>query len=279
MRLIRFGEPGREKPGLMRDGRIVDLTRLFPGIPDVGQTFFEEGWLEKIAGVDVAGETMDVRLGSPVARPSTIICVGKNYAEHAREGGFERPESPVLFSKASSALNGPHDPIRMPRSSCQVDWEVELAVIVGKRAKGVAAEEAFGYVAGFSVMNDVSGRDAQFGDGQWFRGKSFDTFAPLGPALVTLDEVGDVGNLDLGTLVNGVVMQAGNTRDLIFSIPFLLAYISRDITLFPGDIISTGTPSGVGIFRDPPVVLNPGDVVECRVDGIGSIRNVVEASE
>ena len=222
---------------------------------------------------------MDVRLGSPVVRPSKIICVGKNYAEHAQEGGFDPPESPVLFSKAPNSLNGPHDPICMPRSSHQVDWEVELAVIVGKRAKRVAAEEAFDYIAGFSVMNDVSGRDAQFGDGQWFRGKSFDTFAPLGPALVTLDEMGGVDNLNLATTVNTVVMQEGNTRDLIFSIPFLMAYISQDITLLPGDIISTGTPSGVGIFRDPPIVLKPGDVVECRVDGIGTIANTVKAAE
>ncbi|MEN8244148.1 MAG: fumarylacetoacetate hydrolase family protein [Thermodesulfobacteriota bacterium] len=273
MRIIRFGEKGHEKPGLLNQGRIVDLRQLFPDIPDVDQRFFEQGWLEKVAAVDAAGETMDVRLGSPVAGASKIICVGKNYAEHAQEGGFDLPESPVLFSKTPNTLNGPYDPIRMPQSSRQVDWEVELAVVVGKRAKRVAEQEAFDYIAGFSVMNDVSGRDAQFGDGQWFRGKSFDTFAPLGPALVTLDEAGDVGSLDLAALVNGAVMQEGNTRDLIFSIPYLMAYISQDITLLPGDIISTGTPSGVGIFRDPPIVLKPGDVVECRVEGIGSIVN------
>lgn len=279
MRIIRFGEKGHETPGLLNQGRIVDLRQLFPDIPDVDQRFFEQGWLEKVAAVDAAGQTMDVRLGSPVASTSKIICVGKNYAEHAQEGGFDPPESPVLFSKTPNALNGPYDPIRMPQSSRQVDWEVELAVVVGKRAKRVAQHEAFDYIAGFCVMNDVSGRDAQFGDGQWFRGKSFDTFAPLGPALVTLDEAGDVGSLDLAALVNGAVMQEGNTRDLIFSIPYLMAYISRDITLMPGDIISTGTPSGVGIFRDPPIVLNPGDVVECRVEGIGSISNIVEAAD
>jgi 2-keto-4-pentenoate hydratase/2-oxohepta-3-ene-1,7-dioic acid hydratase in catechol pathway len=263
----------------MQDGRIVDLTRLFPDMPDVDRAFFEDGWFEKAAAVEVAGEAMHVRLGSPLARPSKIICVGKNYAEHAREGGFAPPEAPVLFSKAPNSLNGPNDPIRLPRSSHQVDWEVELAVVVGKKAKRVAEEEAFDYIAGFSVMNDVSGRDAQFGDGQWFRGKSFDTFAPLGPALVSVDEAGDVGNLDLTATVNGVVMQEGNTRDLIFSIPFLMAYISQDITLFPGDIISTGTPSGVGIFRDPPIVLQPGDVVACRVDRIGTIANTVTAAD
>jgi 2,4-diketo-3-deoxy-L-fuconate hydrolase len=279
MRLIRFGEKGREKPGLLKGERIVDLRSHYPDIPDVNQAFFEEGWLEKIAALDSAGESVDVRLGSPVACSSKIICVGKNYAEHAKEGGFDQPESPVLFCKTPNALNGPNDPIRMPLSSRQVDWEVELAVIVGKTAKRISEKEAFAYIAGFSVMNDVSGRDAQFGDGQWFRGKSFDTFAPLGPALVTPDEAGDTGNLKLAARVNGAVMQEGNTRDLIFSIPFLMAYISRDITLFPGDIISTGTPSGVGIFREPPIVLKPGDVVECGVDGIGTIANVVQAAE
>jgi len=275
MRLIRFGEKGQERPGLMKNGRIVDLSARLPGIPDVDETFFTQGWLEKAAAVEDEGQEMEVRLGSPVVRPSKIICVGKNYAEHAKEGGFDKPETPVLFSKASGTLNGPYDPIRMPLSSRQVDWEVELAVIVGKKARRIEAEEAFDYIAGVSVMNDVSGRDAQFSDGQWFRGKSFDTFAPLGPALVTLDEVGDVDNLNLTAMVDGVVMQEGNTRDLIFSIPYLMAYISRDITLFPGDILSTGTPSGVGIFRDPPIVLQPGNVVECRIDGIGAIRNEV----
>ena len=278
MRLIRFGEKGHEKPGLLKEGRIVDLTQIFPDIPDVNQAFFEEGWMGKIAAVDDGGENLDVRLGCPLACPSKIICVGKNYADHAHESGFGPPESPILFSKTPNALNGPHDAIVMPLSSRQVDWEVELAVVVGKTAKRVSEKEAFDYIAGFSVMNDVSGRDAQFSDGQHFRGKSFDTFAPLGPALVTPDEISDVGNLDMVALVNGKTMQTGNTRDMIFSIPFLMAYISRDITLFPGDIISTGTPSGVGIHRDPPIVLKPGDVVECRVGGIGTIKNVVQAA-
>ena len=276
MRLIRFGNQGAERPGLWNDGRIVDLWRHFPEMPDIGEVFFRDDWLSKIAGLRDDGESMDVRLGPPVARPSKLICLGKNYLEHAQEGNFDAPEKPLLFAKATSALSGPTDPILLPRSCGQVDWEVELAVIVGKTAKRVSEAEACDYIAGFCVMNDVSGRDAQFGDGQWFRGKSFDTFAPLGPALVTPDEAGDVGNLDLAALVNGEKMQTGNTRDLIFSIPFLMAYISRDITLFPGDIISTGTPSGVGIFRDPPIVLKPGDVVECRVDGIGAITNVVQ---
>ncbi|MFQ5485451.1 MAG: fumarylacetoacetate hydrolase family protein, partial [Desulfobacterales bacterium] len=159
--------------------------------------------------------------------------------------------------------------------SVQVDWEVELAVIIGKKGKRINKKDAFNHIAGFTILNDVSGRDAQFSDSQWFRGKSFDGFAPVGPCIVTPDEIDDVQNLRLTTTVSGNVMQDGNTRDMIFDIPTIIEYISEDITLLPGDILSTGTPSGVGIFRDPPVVLKPGDVVECKIEGIGSIRNEV----
>ncbi len=276
MRLIRFGENGAERPGLWGDGRIVDLRAIFPDIPDIGESFFREGWLQKAADVEEPGREMEVRLGPPVDRPSKIICLGKNYAEHAKEGGFDAPEKPLLFCKASSALNGPFDPILMPQSCTQVDWEVELAVVISREGKGISRADAFEYVAGYTVMNDVSGRDAQFGDGQWFRGKSFDSFAPLGPALVTPDEIENVANLQLEARVDGQVMQQGNTRDLIFDIPFLIEYISRDITLLPGDIISTGTPSGVGIFRNPPVLLSRGSRVACEVKGIGLIRNRCE---
>lgn len=277
MKLIRFGEKGNERPGLLREDSIVDLRAIFPDIPDICERFFREGWLEKAAQVDAPGEKMDVRLSYPVQRPSKIICLGKNYAEHAKEGGFGIPERPLLFCKAPSALNGPFDPIQLPKFSGQVDWEVELAVIVCKQGKRVQPEDAFDYIAGFAVMNDVSGREAQFADKQWFRGKSFDTFAPLGPALVTPDEIGDVNALQLTSLVNGQIMQEGNTRDLMFDIPTLIAFISQDITLMPGDVISTGTPAGVGIFRDPPVTLKDGDVVECRINGVGSIVNQCQA--
>jgi 2-keto-4-pentenoate hydratase/2-oxohepta-3-ene-1,7-dioic acid hydratase in catechol pathway len=261
------------------DGSIVDLRALYPEIPDIGPTFFEQGWLEKLSRVDAPGQPLDVRLSHPVHHPSKIICLGKNYAEHAQEGGFEAPTEPLLFAKAPSSLNGPYDPIVMPQSSGQVDWEVELAVVIGRRGKRIRARHAWDYVAGLTVMNDVSGREAQFGDGQWFRGKSFDTFAPLGPALVTPDELADVRQLELTALVDGVVMQAGNTRDLIFDIPAIIEYISADITLVPGDIISTGTPAGVGIFRDPPVTLQPGNVVECRIEHIGSVINRCVAAD
>lgn len=278
MRLIRMGPLGAEAPGLMTaDGRILDLRRIYPEIPDVGEAFFRGGWLPKVAAVDTAAaEFQNVRLGPPVGRSSKIICLGKNYAEHAREGGWEDlPQTPLLFCKAPSALNGPRDPVQLPRSCGQVDWEVELAVVIGRSGKRIALREALDYVAGVTVMNDVSARDAQFSDGQWFRGKSCDTFAPLGPALVTLDEIGDLQQLALTATVNGEVMQAGNTADMIFDVAALVAFISEDITLLPGDIISTGTPSGVGIFRDPPRLLAAGDIVECRIETIGAIRNPV----
>ena len=275
MRLIRFGEKGNERPGLLKAGRIVDLRKHFPDIPDIGRPFFRDGWLTKVGRVTDPGIKMDVRLGCPVHRPSKIICLGKNYAEHAREGGFETPEKPLLFSKTMNTLNGPYDPILLPASAVQVDWEVELAVVMGREGKGIRAADAYAYVAGFCVMNDVSGRDAQFGDGQWFRGKSFDTFAPLGPCLVSRDEMGDVENLRITAHLDGSLMQEGNTGDLIFKIPFIIEYISRDITLMPGDIISTGTPSGVGVFRDPPIFLKPGSVIKCEVEKIGYIENRV----
>jgi 2-keto-4-pentenoate hydratase/2-oxohepta-3-ene-1,7-dioic acid hydratase in catechol pathway len=277
MRLIRFGNSGAERPGLWKDGRIVDLRRHFPEMPDIGESFFREGWLAKVAGVADEGRSMDVRLGPPVARPSKLICLGKNYLEHAQEGNFEAPEKPLLFAKAPSALSGPKDPIILPRSCGQVDWEVELALVVGREGKRISCDRAWDYIAGYAVMNDVSGREAQFGDGQWFRGKSFDTFAPLGPALVTPDEIEDIGNLQLTATVDSQVMQTGNTGDLVFDIPHLLAYISEDITLLPGDVISTGTPAGVGIFRTPPITLAAGNVVTCRIDTLGELVNPVVA--
>ena len=241
----------------------------------IGENFFREGWIEELGDLDDPGESLDVRLGCPLQRPSKIICLGKNYAEHAREGGFEKPDRPLLFCKSPNALNGPYDPILLPRSCGQVDWEVELAVVVGKPGKRIPKSDALNYIACVTIMNDVSGREAQFSDSQWFRGKSFDTFAPMGPALVTLDEVGHLDDLRLTALVDGEVMQDGTSKDMIFDIPTLLEYISEDISLVPGDVISTGTPSGVGIFREPPVVLQAGNIVECRIERIGAIANRV----
>jgi 2-keto-4-pentenoate hydratase/2-oxohepta-3-ene-1,7-dioic acid hydratase in catechol pathway len=277
MRLVRFGPAGRERPGLLQKDQFVDLTSVFPDIPDIGETFFRDGWLEKVGNVSVGSGTSTERLGCPIQRPGKIICLGKNYREHAREGGFDLPEKPLLFAKAPNTLNGPTDPILLPRSCGQIDWEVELAVIIGKEGKRIPKRSAFDHIAGVTVMNDVSGRQAQFSDSQWFRGKSFDTFAPMGPAIVTVDEIGDVQNLRLAALVDGKIMQEGSTAEMIFPVAELIEFISEDITLLPGDVISTGTPSGVGIFREPPVVLQPGNVVECRIEKIGSIVNPVVA--
>ncbi len=274
MKLIRFGAKGEESPGLLnKDNTVVDLRRHFSEIPDIGEEFFRNGWLDKVSSVDDPGQQMDVRIGCPVYRPSKIICLGKNYAEHAREGGFDSPGKPLLFCKSPNTLNGPFDPVLLPQSSGQIDWEVELAVIIGREGKRIKRKDAYEFIAGYAVMNDVSGRQAQFSDSQWFRGKSFDTFAPLGPAIVTRDEIGDVQNLRLTCKVDGIIMQNGNTKDMIFDIPFIIENISEDITLLPGDIISTGTPSGVGIFRDPPVTLNHGSIVECTIEKIGTIMN------
>ncbi|MEE8397955.1 MAG: fumarylacetoacetate hydrolase family protein [Desulfobacterales bacterium] len=278
MKLIRFGEKDNAQPGLLKEDRIVALRSIFPDIPDIGEDFFRDGWLKKVADVSEPGEKMDVPITCPVRRPSKILCLGKNYAEHAKEGGAENPEKPLIFCKTLNTLSGPFDPILLPKSCKQIDWEVELAIVVGRECKRASQQDAMDYIAGFTVMNDVSGREAQFSDDQWYRGKSFDTFAPMGPALVTTDEFPDVNNLRLTATVDGVVMQDGNTGDLIFDIPYLIEYISQDITLIPGDIISTGTPSGVGIFRNPPVVLESGNVVECHIEGIGSIINPVVSS-
>ena len=275
MRLIRFGAVGQEKPGLWQQGRIVDLKSIFPEIPDIGEAFFRDGWLQRIESVEDTGKKMEVRIGCPVCRPSKIICLGLNYLDHKEEGGFEKPPKPLLFCKTENTLTGPFDPIVLPQSCGQIDWEVELAVVIGREGKRISTEDALKYIAGFSVMNDVSGREAQFADSQWFRGKSFDTFAPLGPALVTIDEVQNFQHLKLTARVNGKIMQDGSSADMIFDIPAIIAFISEDITLLPGDIISTGTPSGVGIFRDPPVLLKAGDVVECKVENIGTISNTV----
>lgn len=277
MRLIRFGDKGKEKPGLLKDDRIVHLRAHLPDIPDIGEEFFARGWMEKVARIDDPGARLTVRLGCPINRPSKIICLGKNYAEHAQEGGFEKPEKPLLFCKTPNTLNGPNDPITLPASSHQIDWEVELAVVIDRTARRVDQKEALNHIAGAAVLNDVSGRDAQFAESQWFRGKSFDTFAPIGPAIVTLDEIGDLQDLRLTASVNERIMQDGHTGDMIFDIAYLIEYISRDITLIPGDIISTGTPAGVGIFRDPPITLKAGDVVECSIDKIGTIKNTVSA--
>lgn len=218
-------------------------------------------------------ETAD--LAPPIPDPEKIICVGQNYSDHCREQGLEPPKSPIIFAKFATTLAGPRDVVRLPPTDLAslIDYEVELAFVIGRECKGVAAKDAMGCVAGYMVLNDITARDVQKGDGQWVRGKSFDTFAPCGPHLVTSDEIPDPHRLGISLKLNGATMQESATENLIFSIPFLIEYLSRGITFRPGDIVSTGTPPGVGIFRKPPVILKPGDFMEATVEGLGVLEN------
>ena len=213
----------------------------------------------------------------PAVYPSKILAIGRNYADHALEGGGEPPKAPLIFAKLTNALSAHNAPIVLPAVSETIDWEAELAVVIGRRAKAVSEADALNYIFGYTMMNDVTARDLQRKDGQWTRGKGLDTFAPLGPFITTRDEIPDVQNLKVEGLYNSEVTQSSNTSKMIFSIAYLISYISQGITLEPGDIIASGTPEGVGFFRDPPVLLQPGDVCEVRVERLGSLRNPVVA--
>ncbi|HEX5736857.1 MAG TPA: fumarylacetoacetate hydrolase family protein [Blastocatellia bacterium] len=217
-------------------------------------------------------------LNPPVLAPGKILAVGLNYAAHAAEQNAQPPESPLIFSKCTTALVGPGDAIRLPRISEKIDYEAELAVVIGKEAKSVSAASAYDYIAGFTIINDVTARDLQRRERQWARAKGLDTFAPCGPWLVTKDEIADPHSLDLELRVNGEVRQSSNTKDLIFKVPQLIEFISQDLTLRPGDIISTGTPSGVGVYSEPPVFLRDGDRIEITISGIGTLTNSVVGS-
>ena len=280
MKLIRYGRPGAEKPGLiLEDGRRVDVSAV---VRDYDEAFFAEGGVGLLkAKADSAPEIpAGERLGPPVARPSKIICVGLNFYDHAQESKMQLPAEPVLFTKASTALCGPSDEIELPRGSQKTDWEVELAFVVGKRAKYVDESDALNYVAGYTIMNDVSERAYQIErSGQWVKGKSADTFAPCGPFLATPEEIDDVENLRMWLKVNGSTMQDGSTSRMVFKVPTLLSYISQFMTLLPGDIVSTGTPAGVGLGMNPPQYLKAGDVVELGVEKLGEQRQVVRSWE
>ena len=284
MRLIRFGEAGHEKPGVLGlDGLPRDVTAFGE---DWNEEFFaSEGlarlgsWLAK-HGIYCPVVNDDVRLGPCVARPSKIICIGLNYAGHVRETGAAMPTEPVVFFKATTALCGPNDDIVIPPGSEKTDWEVELAFVIGRRATYVPEEEAMEYVAGYALHNDYSERDWQLErGGQWVKGKSFDTFAPVGPFLAPNSDTLDPHGLGLWLTVNGEKLQESNTSDMIFKIPALVSYLSQFMTLLPGDIISTGTPSGVGLGLDPPRYLRPGDVVELGIEGLGKSRQNAVAFE
>ena len=229
------------------------------------------------AGAGLRLET--VRLLPPVPRPGKIIAVGFNYRDHAAEQGIKPPEAPLIFAKFTTSITGPYDPIVLPAGDPEVDYEAELGVVIGRRGKSITEDRAYDYIAGYLALNDVSARKWQFGDRQWVRGKSCDTFCPIGPWLVTREEVPDPQALSIACRVNGEVRQSANTRDLYFGISTLLAYISASITLEPGDIIATGTPPGVGVFRKPPIYLQAGDVVEVEIESVGTLRNTVVASK
>ena len=284
MRLIRFGEPGLESPGVLAsDGRRMDVSAFGE---DWNEAFFGSQGLERLRGwlgdhgsrCPVVDE--DVRLGPCIARPSKIVCIGLNYAGHVRETGAVMPTEPVVFFKASTALCGPNDDLVIPPGSVKTDWEVELAVVMGRRATYVPESIAMDYVAGYALHNDYSERAWQLErGGQWVKGKSFDTYAPIGPFLATADEIPDPQDLRLWLEVNGERMQESSTNDLIFGIPALVSYLSQFMTLLPGDVISTGTPAGVGLGLDPPRYLKPGDVVELGIEGLGRSRQRAVAFE
>lgn len=278
MRLIRFGDKGSEKPGILHNGKRLDCSGDFA---DWNHEFFANDGLSWLAAKDVTAfpeVPLNVRWGSPVARPRKIICVGLNYADHAAESQSKVPDEPLLFSKYGNALNGPFDDVLIPRNlkqgghSTQTDWEVELAIVIGKNCQYLTSEaEAGKCIAGYCTANDVSERDFQKNRcGQWFKGKSCDTFLPLGPELVTVDEAGDPANLDLELKVNGQVRQSSNTQLMIFKPLFLVQYTSQFLTLEAGDVICTGTPPGVGMGMNPPTFLKAGDVVEVTVQGLGT---------
>lgn len=277
MRLIRFGEPGREMPGvLLPGGAAIDASAA---CVDYDEKFFGGGgparlrdWVAR-EGARAPRVPAGARLGPCVARPSKILCIGLNYVDHARETGAEIPKEPVLFFKASSALAGPHDDVWIPRDAKKVDWEIELAVVIGARAKYVSKERAMEHVAGYAVHVDYSEREFQLErGGQWVKGKSCDRFAPIGPWLATPDEIPDPQSLRLWLTVNGEKRQDSNTRNMIFGVAELVTYLSQFMTLLPGDVISTGTPPGVGLGFNPPRYLAEGDVVACGIDGLGEAR-------
>ncbi len=280
MRLIRFGGKGKEKPGIEgRNGEHFDAS-------DVGEDFdgkfFESSGIERLElwadGKSLRKVAPGSRLGPPICTPSKIVCVGLNYKAHAEETSTPLPAEPVLFMKATSSYSGPYDGIIIPRNSEKTDYEVELAVVIGRRTSYVEENDAENYIAGYGLFNDVSERDFQARRaGQWVKGKSADSFGPFGPYFVTRDEIKDVHNLGMWLKVNGEVRQNSNTSDMIFRVPFLVSYVSRFMTLLPGDIISTGTPSGVAAGRGDDAFLKPGDIVEYGIEGLGTSRHEIRA--
>lgn len=284
MRIVSFGPFGQEKPGVLRGDQVIDLVAANPSIPPTVRKILEVGALARVKGVLQHADTLpakcfkranNVRLGPPITDPTKIICVGLNYRDHAAEQGKDVPDWPLVFAKAPSALAGDRDPISIPSGVTQLDHEVELAVVIGTRARSVSVDAAREHIAGVSVLMDITARDVQQREKQWFRAKSFDGFAPMGPHLVTSDEIDDFGSLRLTLDVNGEVRQTGSTSDMTFSVEYLVHYLSHSMTLEPGDIIATGTPAGVGAFATPPCFLQKGDTLRATIESIGTLTNPV----
>lgn len=274
MKLIRFGEAGKEKTGIQINDKQYDTSAFGE---DYNELFFETDGLKRLADFiknnRLSEIKNDVRLGCPIGRPSKIVCIGLNYIDHAKETNATPPPEPVIFFKSTTAIIGPNDDIMIPKDSVKTDWEVELALVIGKKASYVDESEAMDYVAGYVLHNDVSEREFQLErSGTWDKGKGCDTFAPIGPFMATPDEIADPHNLRLWLKLNGKTMQDGNTSNFIFNIPFLIAYTSKFMTLLPGDIISTGTPAGVGLGMKPNLYLKAGDVIELGIEGLGSAK-------
>lgn len=281
MKLIRFGEAGKEKTGIQNEDVFYDTSAFGE---DYNERFFETDGLNRLEEFlkqnlsSLAKIDKDVRLGSPIARPSKIVCIGLNYKDHAEETRAKIPEEPIIFMKSTSAIIGPNDEVMIPKDSFKTDWEVEFCIVIGKKASYVREEDAEEYIAGYLLHNDVSEREFQLErGGTWDKGKGCDTFAPLGPFLATKEELKQVNEINIWLKLNGKVVQNGNTKNLIFSIPKLVSYVSRFMTLLPGDVISTGTPAGVGLGMNPPLFLKPGDVMELGADGLGVQKQTVIA--
>ncbi|WP_392471161.1 fumarylacetoacetate hydrolase family protein [Sphingobacterium cellulitidis] len=281
MKLIRYGDSGREKIGVHIDGKNYDVS-AFGG--DYNEEFFTDNGLERLEEFVKANHgklieiPADSRIGAPFARPSKIVCIGLNYLDHANETGAKIPEEPIIFMKSTTALVGPNDQVMIPRNSVKTDWEVEFCIVIGKKASYVDESEALDYVCGYVLHNDVSEREFQIErGGTWDKGKGCDTFAPMGPYMTTSDEIPDINNVKLWLKVNGKIYQDGNTSNLIFNVPFVVSYVSQFMTLLPGDVISTGTPAGVGLGFNPPIYLQPGDVIELGADHLGEQRQEVIA--
>ncbi len=277
MKFLRVGAPGKERPAVLHsDGSIRDLSGL---VPDIAGEFLGSEALSDLAKVnlsDLPVLSAQERIGPCVANVGKFICIGLNYADHAAESGMEVPKEPVIFMKATSAICGPNDDVQIPEGSTKTDWEVELGVVIGCEAKNVSEDKALEHVAGYCVINDVSERAFQLEcGGQWVKGKSADTFGPMGPWLVTRDEVEDPRRLGIWLKVNGHTYQDGSTRTMVFGVAHLVSYVSRFMSLQPGDVISTGTPPGVGMGQKPPKYLRPGDVIELGIEGLGEQRQVV----